>query len=430
MTTELQAITIKSWSAPGHRFQNLAGLLNSELLASSWRQLNPQAKPGVDGVTLSDYGKRLRDNIQDLESRLQSKAYRTQAIQRVYIPKGSGGTRPLGLPTTEDKIVQQAVSNILQSIWEPEFKRFSYGYRPYKSAHQAVHSLGLNLQYKGYGYVVEADIKGFFDNMSHDWLVKMLALRIDDQALLSLIKQWLKARIRQPDGSYDKPNRGTPQGGVISPVLANIYLHYVLDLWFDKKVKPRMDGSCMLIRYADDFVVAFQNRRDAERFYHALPKRLEKFGLSVSPEKTRIIRFSRYEPGRERHFTFLGFEFYWDLDAKGGYRIRRRTARNKLKAVMKGLTDWIKRHRSIKLNQLMPRLRRKLQGFQNYFGLPDNSISLNRYSKHATKTLFKWLNRRSQRRSYNWESFRVMLRYYGIQSLRTRRKVHLAADWY
>lgn len=226
MTTGLQAITIKSWSAPGHRFQNLAGLLNSGLLASSWRQLNPQAKPGVDGVTLSDYGKRLRDNIQDLESRLHSMAYRAQAIQRVYIPKGSGGTRPLGLPTTEDKIVQQAVSNILQSIWEPEFKTFSYGYRPYKSAHQAVHSLGLNLQYKGYGYIVEADIKGFFDNMSHDWLEKMLALRIDDQAFLSLIKQWLKARKRQPDGSYDKPDRGTPQGGLISPVLANFYLHY------------------------------------------------------------------------------------------------------------------------------------------------------------------------------------------------------------
>lgn len=430
MTTELQAITIKSREAPEHRFQNLAGLLTKDQLVRSWRQLNQHAKPGIDGVTMSNYRENLLDNIQNLQSKLEEKAYRASAIQRVYIPKGNGKTRPLGLPTTQDKVAQQAVSNILQSIWEEEFEPFSYGYRPSKSAHQAINSLNMNLQFRSYGYIVEADIRGFFDNMSHEWLMKMLALRIDDQALLSLISQWLKARIRQPDGCYEKPKKGTPQGGVISPVLANIYLHYVLDLWFAKVVKPRVMGNSMLIRYADDFVVAFQYRRDAVRFYRSLPKRLEKFGLSLSAEKTRLMQFKRFRPGRERHFQFLGFEFYWDQGRNGKGILRRRTARSKQRNAIKTLLAWIKRNRCKKLNQLMPQFSRKLLGFQNYFGLPDNSSSVNQYGKHAIKALFKWLNRRSQRRSYNWAGFKEMLGYFRVPRLHVRKKVYLLVDWY
>lgn len=430
MTTELQAITNKARSAQTHRFQNLAGLLTPGLLLRSWGQLNKQAKPGVDGITMPDYGDNLLVNIQNLHSDLRSQAYRTSPIQRVLIPKGNGKTRSLGLPTTEDKLVQQAASNILQSIWEPEFEAFSYGYRPNKSAHQAVNSLNLNLRFKSYGYVVEADIKGFFDNIDHDWLIKMLELRIDDKAFIGLIKQWLKSRVRQLDGSYIKPEKGTPQGGVISPVLANIYLHYALDLWFSKKVKPRMTGNCMLIRYADDFVVAFQYKDDADRFYRVLPKRLSKFGLNIAPEKTRLIKFNQFRPGRERHFNFLGFEFYWDQDKNGKSQLRRRTARSKLKQAINEMKDWIRRYRSVKLNKLMPLYKRKLIGYQNYFGLPGNSVSLNLYSRYAFKALFKWLNRRSQRRSYNWVSFSEMLRCYGVHGLRVRKREYLAVDWY
>ena len=430
MTTELQAITFKSQKAQRHRFQNLAGLLNPEFLMHSWGQLNKQAKPGVDGVTMPDYGEHLAANIQCLHSKLRTNAYRAQPIQRVLIPKGNGKMRPLGLPTTEDKVVQQAVSNILQSIWEPEFETFSYGYRPNKSAHQAVNSLSLNLRFKGYGYIVEADIKGFFDTIDHEWLVEMLEQRIDDQALMRLIKQWLKSRVRLPDGSHVKPDKGSPQGGVISPVLANIYLHYALDIWFTKKVKPRMAGNCMLVRYADDFVVAFQYLDDAERFYRVLPKRLSKFGLSIAPEKTKLMKFSRFRPGRERHFTFLGFEFYWDRNTKGQTCLRRRTARSKLKRAIQDMKAWIRRNRSIKLRYFMLHFKRKLLGFQNYFGLPDNSFSINQYWKHAVQALFKWLNRRSQRRSYSWDGLREMLRYYDIRGLHVRRKEYLNVDWY
>lgn len=430
MITALQAIAIKSRESPKHRFQNLAGLLTKGHLMQSWRQLNQHAKPGIDGVTMSHYRENVSENIENLHLKLKGKTYRASAIQRVNIPKGNGKMRPLGLPTAEDKVVQQAVSTLVQSIWEEEFKPFSYGYRPSKSAHQAVNSLRMNLRCRPYGYIVEADIKGFFDNMSHDWLMKMLALRIDDEALLSLIRQWLKARIRQPDGCYEKPEKGTPQGGVISPVLANIYLHYVVDLWFARVVKPRMTGNCMLIRYADDFVVAFQYYDEAMRFYRTLPKRLDKFGLSLSAEKTRIMQFNRFRPGRERHFTFLGFEFYWDLDRNGKCCLRRRTARDKQRSAVKALVAWIKQNRCVKLNQLMPQFRRKLQGYQNYFGLPDNSSSLNRYSQHAIKALFKWLNRRSQRRSYNWNGFGAMLGYFQISNLRVRKQARLIVDWY
>lgn len=429
MTTALHAIAFKAQTHPKHRFQNLYGLLDSDLLVQSWGQLNKQSAPGIDGKTVDDYRPRLMSHIDRLSGLLQQKQYRAADIKRVYIPKSNGGQRPLGLPTLDDKIVQQGVSQILQSLWEPDFQRCSYGYRPNKSAHQAVHSLLLNLQFKGYGYIVEADIKGFFDNMSHKWLMKMLAQRIDDKALLSLIGQWLKARVREPGQGAIKPASGTPQGGVISPVLANIYLHYALDLWFEKQVKPKLQGRAMLIRYADDFVVAFQYRDDARRFYQVLPQRLAKFDLQVAPEKTHLKRFSRFHPSRRRAFQFLGFEFYWDRDRNGEPRLRRVTAPKKHKSLLKSLYDWIKQNRHKRLNSLMPALRRKLTGFRNYFGLPDNSRSVSRIYDFVLTTLYKWLNRRSQRSSFNWHSFKDMLRYYQFTPLRVSKR-HLAVDWY
>jgi RNA-directed DNA polymerase len=429
MKTTLHSIAFKAHSRPKHRFQNLYGMLDSDFLYQSWGQLNKRAAAGIDGISMAKYHSKLPENIQRLTQQLRNKQFRAADIKRVFIPKANGKQRPLGLPTVDDKLVQQGVSQILQSIWEQDFLPNSYGYRPNKSAHQAVHSLGLNLQFKGYGYIVEADIKGFFDNMDHDWLMKMLEHRIDDKSLLGLIKQCLKARIKSPDGCFNKPESGTPQGGVISPVLANIYLHYALDLWFEKTVKPRMKGRVMLIRYADDFVVAFQYRHEAEAFYRVLPKRLNKFGLSVAPEKTHLKRFSRFHPGRKRSFQFLGFEFYWSLDANRKPRVRRHTAPKKLKSAMSEFYQWIKYNRSRPLKEAIPVLKRKLMGFQNYFGLPDNSRSLSRLSGYVLHSLYKWLNRRSQRRSYNWSSFKDMLGYFKIEPLRVRKRF-IKVDWY
>lgn len=429
MTTALHAIASKARTHPGHRFQDLYGLLDTGLLMTSWGQLNPRAKPGIDGIKVPAYREHLRENVSELVGRLRHGQYRAPVIQRSYIRKANGKQRPLGLPTVGDKLVQQGVSRILQSIWEADFLSNSYGYRPERGAHQAVHSLALNLQYKGYGYIVDADIKGFFEHMDHDWLMAMLSHRIDDRALLRLIGQWLKARVRETDGTYSKPASGTPQGGVLSPVLANIYLHYALDLWFEKVVKAKLDGRAMLIRYADDFVVAFQYRRDAQRFYRTLPKRLNRFGLTVAPEKTHLIRFSRFQPGRRRRFVFLGFEFYWGRDGTGQPRLRRRTAAERQREAMNGIYRWIKRHRGRRLSTWLPTLLRKLRGFQNYFGLPDNSRSLQRLYHQVLLSLHKWLNRRSQRRSYTWGGLLAMLGHCGFQPLRVCRRA-IGVDWY
>ena len=429
MTTQLNAIAFKAQTHPKHRFQNLYGHLKSDILYYGWANLNKQSSAGIDGVKPVDFEQRLSENIQRLNHQLKTNSYRVNDIKRVYIPKSNGKERPLGLPTVEDKLVQQSVAEILKSIWEQDFLRNSYGYRPNKSAHQAVHSLGLNLQFKGYGYIVEADIKGFFDNMDHKWLMKMLKVRIDDSRFLNLINQWLKARIVEPDGKIRKPQSGTPQGGVISPVLANIYLHYVLDLWFEKKIKPKLKGRAMLIRYADDFVVAFQYRHEARMFYKELPSRLKEFNLDVAPEKTSLMRFSRFHPGQARSFVFLGFMFYWDTDFKGEPRLRRKTAPKKHKASLKMFYDWIKENRHKRLNHFMPMLKRKMDGFRNYFALPDNSLSVSRVSSHIFHSLYKWLNRRSQRRSFNWHGMLEMLKYFQIQDMKVTKR-HVFVDWY
>jgi len=429
MTTALNAIAFKAQTHPQHRFQNLYGQLNTDALYRAWSNLNKQSAAGIDGVTAGQFEQRLPENLHTLAQQLKDKRFRVNDVKRVYIPKANGKERPLGLPTVADKVVQQAVSELLQSIWEQDFQRNSYGYRPHKSAHQAVHSLQLNLQFKGYGYIVEADIKGFFDNMDHTWLMRMLEQRIEDKRLLNLINQWLKARIKEPDGCYHKPEAGTPQGGVISPVLANIYLHYALDLWFEKKVKPQLQGRAMLIRYADDFVVAFQYRHEARAFYRMLTPRLKKFKLEVAPEKTALKRFSRFHPSQHRYFEFLGFRFYWDTDFKGEPRLRRKTAPKKHKAALQSFYLWIKENRHRRLNHLMPQLKRKIVGFRNYFGLPDNSLSVGRIYGHILHSLYKWLNRRSQRRSFTWSGMKEMLRYFGIQPMRVSKRL-IAVDWY
>ena len=412
--TFLQAISIKAGTAKAHRFQNLYGSLNESLLFKAWCNLNKHGAPGVDKVTIAQYRENLGENLKQLVERLKRDDYRSRLIRRKYIPKGNGKERPLGIPVVEDRLLQGAARLLLEAIFEQDFHSVSYGYRPKVGAQQAVKDLTCDLQFGRYGYVVEADIKGFFDNIDHDWLLRMLKERIDDKPFLGLIDSWLKAGILERDGSVIHPQTGTPQGGVISPMLANIYLHYVIDHWFERVFKPYCQGDAYIIRYADDFVCAFQYKREAEQFYRTLPERLAKFGLKVAPEKTCIHRFSRFHPSRKRRFTFLGFEFYWEADTKGTPRVWRRTARKKLRGSIKACKEWVKTHRHYPLPVMIPTMIRKVRGHYNYFRAVGNMASLWSFYREAVKLLYKWLNRRSQRRSLTWDGIKRVLAAYAF----------------
>lgn len=338
-------------------------MLTPTLLWQAWIKLNKSSAIADDGLTVEEYEQDLFGNLAALAERLKSKRYKAKLIKRHYIPKSNGKLRPLGIPALEDKIVQRAVAMILNAIYEQDFSDFSYGYRPKRSAKEAVRDLTFQLQYGATGYVVEADIKGFFDHIDHDQLLELLALRIDDKALLNLIRKWLKAGIMEPEGFVIHPETGTPQGGIISPVLANVYLHYALDQWFETDVKPRLKGRAFLYRYADDWVCGFQYADDARRYYEVLPRRLVRFNLETEPSKTRILRLSRFHPSRKRGriFAFLGFEFYWWPDLAGTTRVMRRTARKKQLSVVQTIKDWIKKERHLPKLQFFRTLKRKFR---------------------------------------------------------------------
>jgi RNA-directed DNA polymerase len=295
-STFLRGIANKAKADKQHRFRDLYGCLNADFLVDCWQELNRDAASGIDGVTAAAYEENLQANIEALAERLKLKRYRAKLVRRTYIPKENGKERPLGIPVLEDKLVQKAGAKLLMAIYEEDFLSCSYGYRPGRGPLDAVRDLTFDLQYGCYGYVVEADVKGFFDHLDHDELVKMLSLRIDDRAPRWLIRKGLKAGCLSTDGPVIHPETGTPQGGVISPVLANVYWHYALDLGFEEVVQPLLAGEAWLSRLADDGVCAFRYQEDAERFYGVLPKRLEQFKLEVALEKPRILRFSRFQP--------------------------------------------------------------------------------------------------------------------------------------
>jgi len=420
--TSLRGIAKKAQEQKKHRFGNLYEMLNEEFLQDCWRDIKKNAAYGVDRVSAREYEENLDENIRQLVERLKRKSYRAKLVRRQYIPKGEGKLRPLGIPATEDKLLQLAVKRILEAIYEQDFLRCSYGYRPGVGALDAVDKLTVKLQFGRYSYVVEADIKGYFDNMDHEWLIKMLEQRIDDRALVRLIKKWLKAGILDTDGKVIHPVTGTPQGGIISPILANVYLHYALDLWFHKIVKKHCRGEACLIRYADDFVCAFQHQTDAERFYSELGERLGKFGLEVAAEKTRVILFHRRPPSDKSRFQFLGFEFYWGKDRSGKPHLKRRTSRKKLRSSIKRFTEWCNENRNLKLRILFRRLNVKLRGYYNYYGVYGNDKSLTQFFQQVKRILFKWLNRRSQRRSYNWAGFNQLLKHYRIEQPRIKKR--------
>lgn len=424
----LSALRAKAERDPEHRFRALSRLLDRQMLGEAFAGLKRKAAPGIDGVSYAEYAEGLDGRLEDLESRLKAGRYRARNLKRRWIAKaGSRKRRPLALPALEDKIVQQAVKMILEAIWEADFVEESIGYRPGLGARDSSMELreALNADQR-YRWVVEADIRSFFDRMDHGWLVRMLEERIADRSLIRLIVKWLKAGVLEEDGRTVHPATGAPQGGVISPILANIYLHFVQDLWIKKVVSKHCKGRVLFRRYADDSVVCFELERDARAYLRALPKRLEKFGLQLAEEKSALVKFNRWEPDESGKFTFLGFDFYWARTRRNPncVVVKQRTNRAKFRASLLAMKEWMKRARSWKLRELLAVLRRKLQGYWNYYGVPGNSVMLATYQWRVHQLLYKWLNRRSQRRSMTWKQFTRRLA--GWQLPAARVKTHSA----
>jgi RNA-directed DNA polymerase len=408
MQTLLWGIAEKAKRSPQHRFGNLYRLLNEELLKASWPYVRKDAALGVDQVSAAAYEQSLEENIHQLVERLKAKRYRARLVRRHYIPKGEGKMRPLGILVVEDKLLQIAVTRILTAIYEVDFLACSYGYRPQVGVKDAVKQLTIKLQFGRYNWIVEADVKSYYDSLSHQRLLGMLAERIDDQAFLQLIGKWLKAGILE-EGKVMQPEAGTPQGGNVSAILANIYLHYVLDQWFEQVFKQSCKGQAFLIRYADDWVSAFEFREDAERFYAMQGERLREYELKLSAAKTRVMRFSSWMPQDNERFEFLGFEFRWGRDRQGKPYLKRQTSRKKYRRSLQRFTEWCKQTRHLKNRARFAQLNRKLRGYYNHYGLPGNYESLKDFFHQSKRILFKWLNRRSQKRSYTWNGFSELL---------------------
>lgn len=419
MKTSLQGIAQKARTHKKHRFRDLYRMLNEENLHESWKEIRKDAAYGVDHVSAEEYEKELSKNIRELVKRLKEKRYRAQLVRRQYIPKENGKLRPLGIPAVEDKLVQRAVAKILEAIYEQDFLESSYGYRPGRGVHDAVEKLKKEIQFGVYRWILDADIQGYFDNIDHEWLMRMLRERIDDGAFLRLIEKWLRAGVLDTDGKILHPETGTPQGGIVSPVLANVYLHYVLDLWFEKVEKKGLKRKSLLVRYADDFVCAFECESDVRKVREALGARMSKFGLKLSEEKTRVIPFTR--SSREK-FDFLGFEYKWGRDRKGNAHLQRQTSRKKLRAVLKRMTLWCKASRHGKLGSMMKTLAAKLAGYNNHYGVTCNYRRLQEYFNQTERILFKWLNRRSQRKSFTWEEFQELKERYRLPRPRIVRR--------
>ena len=407
--TFLRAIAEKAKREPNHRFGDLYRWLNQDVLRLCFYCLRKDAASGVDGVTFQAYEKNLEANLTDLVGRLKRKAYRARLVRRKYIPKGNGKLRPLGIPALEDKLLQMAVTQLLLAIYEVDFLPCSYGYRPGLGPHDAIKALTDELQWRGHHFVVEADIKGFFDHLQHEQLLQMVARRVQDGALLNLIRKWLRAGILETDGQVIHPQTGTPQGGVISPVLANLYLHYVLDLWFAAEVQPKMRGRSRLFRFADDYVACLEYRHEAEAFEKAMKERLAQFGLEVAAEKTKTLRFGRNGGDYNGRFDFLGFEFYWGKNRKGKPWVQRRTATKKWRASVQRMKQWIKEQRHQTRDWLMKVLAAKLRGTWNYYGLIGNYPRMRSFYHATRRALLQWLNRRSQRPRVTWLALERML---------------------
>jgi RNA-directed DNA polymerase len=419
MLTSLHAIAQAARKDEKRRFRHLYRELNKPNLTEAFHALRKDAAAGVDGVTWREYEKNLEANVDDLVERLKRKRFRAKLVRRTVIPKQNGKMRPLGIPALEDKMVQWVVREVLEVLYEPLFLPVSFGYRSGLSARKAAEELREQLRNECI-WVVEADIKSFFDTIDHEVLIGWLEKRIDDGPFIRIIRKWLKAGILHRDGTVERPQKGTPQGSIISPMLANIYLHYVLDQWFEKKHKPGAQAKTVLVRYADDFVAAFRYHADAARFLRALKRRMKQFGLQLAEEKTRKFMFNRFRKKASESFDFLGFEYRWINSRRGRDIIRMRTSRKTLRRIALKFKLWCKSIRNKRIQWIMGMVKTKIRGHIEYFGVKGNSASLRAMYHICVRTLYKWLNRRSERKSLNWKTFSGMLMFYGIFSPKIR----------
>jgi len=429
VSTKQERIAENAKRLPDVSFSALAHHIDVKWLFEAYNQTRKNAAPGSDGMTSEEYALNLGENLQRLLDRAKSGKYRAPAVKRVHIPKGKGKeTRPLGLPTFEDKILQRAVKMALEPLYEQEFYDCSYGFRPGRSQHMAITKMRNELMKMNGGWIIDIDIKKYFDTIDHQKLREIISKRVCDGVITRLIGKWLKAGILE-DGELYYSKRGTPQGGVLSPLLSNIYLHEVLDVWFEDTAKPRLKGKAFMVRFADDVIMGFQNKKDALRVYEVLPKRFAKYNLTLHPEKTRLIRFCRpngADKVKPETFDFLGFTHYWGKSRKGHYIIKHKTGKGRLARTIHNFNIWLKKNRHMEVKEQHAILCRKLQGHYAYYGITFNYDMLYRVWE-AVKFLWKkWLSRRSRKSYLNWDKFECLLERYPLTKPRVVHSIYAA----
>jgi group II intron reverse transcriptase/maturase len=416
---------------PQTALTTLAHAIDLDLLLEAYRRTRKDGAVGVDGRTAVAYAEHLEENLRALLERAKAGTYRAPPVRRVHIPKADGSkTRPIGIPTFEDKVLQRAVAMVLEAIYEQDFRDCSYGFRPRRSAHQALQDVWKRLMDLGGGWVLELDIQGFFDALDHEQLRKILGQRVRDGVLLRLIGKWLNAGVLE-EGRLVYPDTGTPQGGVISPLLANVFLDTVLDAWFEDEVKPRLRGRSFLVRYADDAVMGFALEQDARRVYEVLAKRFARFGLTLHPEKTRLVRFERPSRSgsrpRPETFDFLGFTHYWGRSRRGTPAVLRKTQRARFSRALRAIAQWCSRHRHFPLADQHRALQQKLRGHYAYYGITGNQPALSRFWWETQRTWKTWLSRRSNRRPLRWQRFYLLIARYPLPPPRVVHSVYRLA---
>lgn len=421
METKLARISQMSAENPDLVFTSLYHLINCEMLRDCHNKMDGTKAVGVDGITKEEYERNLEDNLKDLQERLKRKAYKPKPARRVEIPKDNGKTRPLSIYCYEDKLVQEALKRILEAVFEPHFYDEMMGFRPNRGCHMALRKLNVMIEKKATNYILDADVKGFFDHIDHEWAVKFIGARIKDPNILRLVRKMLKAGIME-DFQYEETEEGSGQGSVCSPVIANIYMHYVLVWWFKDKIQPNLQGFSGLVVYADDFVCCFQYKVEAEQFYKRLSGRMKNFGLELEESKSRLIEFGRYAEENRKHrgerkpdtFTFLGFTHYCSHSKSGNFRVKRKTSKKKFAKKCKEVHRLISSIRHWTLRLIIAKLNQILVGYYHYYGITDNFRAIDSFRYRVERSLFYWLNRRSQKVSYTWKAFYDMLKVYPL----------------
>jgi RNA-directed DNA polymerase len=438
VSTKQQRIAELAKQSPQMGFTSLAYLMDSDWLHEAFRRTRKDGAAGVDGMTAAAYEANLEVNLQSLLDRAKAGTYRAPPVRRVHIPKGGSATetRPIGIPTLEDKVLQRAVAMLLEPIYEQDFYDCSYGFRPGRSAHQALEALWKQTMDSHGGWILEVDIRKFFDTLDHAHLREFLQQRVRDGVLTRLIGKWLQAGVME-DGAVTFPTAGSPQGGVISPVLSNIFLHYVLDDWFEREVKPRLGGRAYLIRYADDFVIGFTHEADARRVLAVLPQRFGKYGLTIHPDKTRLIPFQQPSPRASGKgagsgtppgtFTLLGFTHYWGRSLRGYWVVKRKTASSRLSRALRSIAQWCRWNRHRPVDEQHQTLGQQLRGHFAYYGITGNSSALSWFRLGVVRCWRKWLSRRNRERSLNWDLFNRLLERYPLPPARVVHSVYARA---